>query len=116
MRITQKKGDTAVTQAIFLFTKMGFDVLLPVTESAPYDLVVDSGSELKKVQVRYTSSEQVDLRRIHSNSMGYVVKKTKPHAYDWLFVSTNSDSYLVKECLHGRRSVSLSVLPKINHS
>ena len=113
MRITQKKGDTAVAQAITIFTKMGFDVLLPITESAPYDIVVDTESGLKRVQIRYTSGKEVDLRRIHSNSSGYVVKKTKPKAYDWLFVANDTTAYLLKECLHDRRSVSLSVLPKI---
>ena len=104
----------AVAQSITIFTKMGFDVLLPITESAPYDVVVDTGDSLKKVQVRYTSSNEVDLRRIHSNSSGYVVKKTKPKAYDWLFVVTDTSAYLLKECLHTRRSVSVSVLPKVN--
>ncbi len=113
MRITQRKGDVAVAQSIAIFTKMGFDVLLPITESSPYDLVVDTGDELKKVQVRFTSGSQVDLRRIHSNSGGYVIKKTKLNAYDWLFVYTNTESYLLKKCLHERRSVSLSTLPKI---
>jgi len=75
MRHTQKKGDTAVAQAIASFTKAGYDVSLPLTESAAYDLIVDTGRDLKRVQVRYTSSHQVDLRRIHSNSQGYVVKR-----------------------------------------
>ncbi|MBP9701770.1 MAG: hypothetical protein KBD47_02175 [Candidatus Pacebacteria bacterium] len=113
MRITQRKGDIAVAQSIAVFTKMSYDVLLPLTESAPYDLVVDADGDLKRVQVRYTSGKEVDLRRIHSNSGGYVVKKTKPRAYDWLFVYTDKDMYLLKECLHERRSVSLSVLPKL---
>ena len=41
---------------------------------------------LKRVQVRYTSITEVDLRRIHSNSNGYVIKKPKENAYDWLYV------------------------------
>ncbi len=76
MRKTQRKGGIAVAQAIASFTRAGYDVSLPLTESAPYDLIVDTGLDLKRVQVRYTSSHQVDLRRIHSNSQGYVVKRT----------------------------------------
>jgi hypothetical protein len=114
MRITQRKGDIAVTQAIAIFTKMNFDVLLPITESAPYDLVVDTGQELKRVQVRYTSTKEVDLRRIHSNSTGYVVKKTKENAYDWLCVVTDQEIYLLKECLHERRSINVSMLSKFD--
>ncbi len=106
MRITQRKGDMAVAQAIATFTKMGFDVLIPLTESAAYDLVVDENEHLKRVQIRFSSSDCVELRRIHSNSQGYVIKKTKENAYDWLFVlREDGRQYLIKQCFAGRRSV-----------
>ncbi len=112
MRTTQRKGDIAVAQAIARFTKMGFDVSIPVTESASYDLVVDVGKKLNKVQVRYSSTKEVALRRIHSNSKGYVVKKTKPHAYDWLYIFKDTgEEYLIKECLAGRNSI----VPTLNY-
>lgn len=113
MRITQRKGDIAVSQAIATFTRMGFDVSLPVTESAPYDLILDTGNEgLKRVQVRYTSLSEVDLRRIHSNSNGYVIKKPKENAYDWLYIlKQDGTEYLLKSCLPGRRSFT----PQIEH-
>jgi len=107
VRETQKKGDLAVAQAIATFTRLGHDVALPITESAAYDLILDCGEGLKRVQVRYTSSNrgQVDLRHIHSNGGGYVVKKTKPNAYDWLYVlNDRGEQFLLKECLHARRS------------
>lgn len=108
MRTTQRRGDIAVSQAVASFTRSGYDVSLPLTESAAYDLIVDTGLELKRVQVRYTSSHQVDLRRIHSNSNGYVVKRARPNAYDWLYVLNNKDEeFLVRECLHSRRSWNL---------
>lgn len=107
MRITQRKGDIAVSQAIATFTKMGFDVALPITESAAYDIVLDTPEGLKRVQVRYTSLTEVDLRRIHSNSKGYVIKKPKENSYDWLYILKHSgEEYLLKLCLHGRRSFS----------
>jgi len=106
MRITQRKGDIAVSQAIARFTKMGYDVALPLTESAHYDLIVDTGRVLKRVQVRYSSVREVALRRIHSNSKGYVVKKTKANAYDWLYIFKNSgEEYLIKRCLANRNSI-----------
>ena len=86
MRTTQRKGDIAVSQAIARFTKMGYDVALPLTESASYDLIVDIGQTLKRVQIRYSGTREVPLRRIHSNSKGYVIKKTKVNAYDWLYI------------------------------
>ncbi len=107
MRLTQRKGDIAVSQAVATFTKYGYDVSIPLTESAAYDLIVDTGLKLKRVQVRYTSGKKVDLRRIHSNSQGYVVKKTTENAYDWLYIYTiENEEFLIKSCLHNRRSIS----------
>lgn len=106
MRDTQKKGDLAVAQAIASFTRLGFDVALPITESAAYDILVDDKGIIRRVQVRYCGNGEVELRRIHSNSAGYVIKKTKQDAYDWLYVlDTSNHEYLLKKCLDGRRSV-----------
>jgi len=106
MRETQRKGDIAVSQAIASFTKYGYDVALPLTESAAYDLIVDTDKGLKRVQVRYTSGRGVDLRRVHSNSRGYVVKKPKPNSYDWLYIlKSTGEEYLIKKCLSGRRAI-----------
>ncbi len=106
MRLTQRKGDIAVSQAVASFTKLGFDVSIPLTESASYDLIIDTSKEIKRVQVRYASTKDVDLRRVHSNSKGYVVNKSKENAYDWLYVlSSNGKEFLFKTCFAGRRSV-----------
>ncbi len=106
MRDTQKKGDYAVAQSIATFTKMGYDVALPITESAAYDVLVDDDYGVHRVQVRYCGGKEVELRRVHSNSTGYVVKKTKPNSYDWLYVlMSDGREYLIKECLDSRRSV-----------
>ncbi|HSK71483.1 MAG TPA: group I intron-associated PD-(D/E)XK endonuclease [Pyrinomonadaceae bacterium] len=112
MRLTQRKGDLATVQAIATFTKMGFDVSIPITESASYDIVVDTLEVLKRVQVKYSSDKKVDLRNIHSNSNGYVVKKAKDNSYDWLYVlyvkGDVVEEHLFKECFVNRRSVSLT--------
>ena len=106
MRDTQRKGDIAVTSSIATFTRLGYDVSLPVTDSAAYDVVVDDSTGLYRVQVRYFSGIEVELRRIHSNSRGYVIKKTKTQAYDWLYILKSSgEEYLIKQCLDGRRSI-----------
>jgi hypothetical protein len=106
MRTTQLKGDLAVTQAIATFTRRKMDVSLPITESASYDIIVDDNGTLYRVQVRYSSGIEVELRRIHSNSTGYVIKKTKANAYDWLYILDSAGKeYLIKKCLEGRRSI-----------
>ena len=106
MRTTQRKGDIAVSKAIARFTTMGYDVSLPFTESAPYDLVVDTNKGLKRVQVRYGGVREIALRRIHSNSKGYVVKKAKIDAYDWLYIfKSTGEEYLIRKCLSNRNSI-----------
>lgn len=89
---------------------MGYDVSIPLTESAAYDLIVDDGHQLARVQCKFANQRrrQVDLRRIHSNSTGYVVKRTLDGSYDWLFVLDGTGGeYLMKTCFAERRSVTL---------
>jgi hypothetical protein len=108
VRATQRKGDIATARAVARFTTMGYDVAIPLTESAAYDLVVDDGRTLARVQCKFVSGRQVDLRRIHSNAGGYVVKRTEAGAYDWLYVlDAAGREYLLRECFAGRRSVNL---------
>ncbi|MBI5357406.1 hypothetical protein HZB74_00960 [Candidatus Saccharibacteria bacterium] len=107
MRTTQRKGDIALTQAVATFTKLGYDISLPITESAHYDMVVDFKDKLVRVQVKYCGTKEVDLRLIHSNSRGYVVKKSKENSYDWLYIlEPTGREYLILECLPGRRSIT----------
>ena len=111
MRITQRKGDVATAQAVATFTELGYDVSIPLTESARYDLVVDDGSGLHRVQVKYSSRKKVDVRSIHSNSQGYVVKKARGNDYDWLYVLQVGDAgrkeFLFRRCFPGRNTVTL---------
>ena len=114
MRLTQRKGDIAVSQAVATFTKLGYDVSIPITESAAYDLIVDTGSDLARVQVKYTSTDDVDLRKVHSNSNGYVVGKYKDKDFDWLYVYTESgDEYIYQKSLIGRTSLALTKMSKL---
>ena len=113
-RATQRKGDIAVARAIASFTEAGLDVLIPLTESAAYDLAVDDGAGLQRVQCKYASTGYVDLRNIHSNSQGYVVKFLRPDAYDWLYVlHADGREFLVDHCPVGRRGMSVVKMPSL---
>ncbi len=86
---------------------MGADVLCPLTESAAYDLVVDMNNSLKRVQVRFSSDKEVGLRRIHSNSKGYVVKRIRKDAFDWLYVlNKKGQEFLITQDLSGRSCIT----------
>src|SRR6266545_1067423 len=102
----------ATACAVATFTGMGFDVSIPLTESASYDLIVDDGQGLHRLQCKFASTREVDLRRLHSNSQGYVTKRVVEGAYDWLYVLRPSGAeFLIKECHAGRRSVT----PRAEH-
>lgn len=81
---------------------------VPLTESAAYDIVVDIEGELKRVQCKYCGSDnnEVGLRRIHSNSKGYVVNKYEVNSYDVLYVlRKDGEEFLFTEDLSGRSTV-----------
>ena len=111
MRTTQRKGDIATAQAIATFTNLGYDVSIPLTESARYDLVVDDGTGFHRVQVKYSSRDNVGVRSIHSNSKGYVIRKAREGYYDWLYVlqvtAAGAKEYLFRCCFAGRNAVTL---------
>lgn len=111
MRETQIKGDSATTQAIATFTRLGYDVSIPVTESAAYDIIVDLKGKLLRVQCKWCGSKnwEVGLRNIHSNSKGYVVKTYADDAFDALYVlRSDGEEFLIRECLSGRRSIRVN--------
>jgi len=51
-RDTKRIGDISEAQVITAFTKLGYDVLLPFGENHRYDLVVDDGANLFRIQVK----------------------------------------------------------------
>jgi hypothetical protein len=111
MRTTQKKGDLAKARAIQTFTSYGYDVGILITESAAYDLLVDYNGVIKRIQAKFNGDEDkcVSLRRIHSNSKGYVIKKYAENSYDWIYVLyKDGTEYLIKECLAGRSTVNVN--------
>lgn len=106
---TQYKGDCGKAKAISTLTELGFKIGMLLTESAHYDLLVDVGDDVKRVSVKYLGSKTggLDLRHIHSNSGGYVVRKPEENDYDWLYIYKNDGKeYLYKECLHSRSFIT----------
>ena len=52
---SKKQGDAGLGQAIAYFTMRGYDVALPLTDSADWDLIVETEDGLKRVQVKTSS-------------------------------------------------------------
>jgi len=52
---SKKQGDAGLGQAIAYFTSKGYDVALPLTDSADWDIIVEIDGALKRVQVKTSS-------------------------------------------------------------
>lgn len=101
-----QKGNVGLAMAIAYFCRCGYTVALPLTDTQPYDLIVDIDGTLKKVQAKFTSKAydvnntnySVDLRlRGHVNAKGqYYDKGFNKDAIDFLFIYTASNTqYLI---------------------
>lgn len=96
---SKKQGDIGMCYAMAYYAKLGWTVSVPVTDSQDYDLVVDNGTRLFKVQVKTTKSISpsgnyiVSLRTIGGNRSG--TGKCKDSS-DLLFALTDSgDCYSI---------------------
>ena len=99
---SKQKGDLAVAKAIAFYMENENEVLLPIGDKRPYDLVVEVDNELKKVQCKYTSSKtkynryQVPLRVMGGNQSYLTARSYKKGDFDVLFVLTASgDLYAI---------------------
>ena len=99
---SKQKGSIAVAQCIAKLYQMGHEVLLPVGDRNPYDLVFDDGTKLNKVQVKYAGRNsngrhKAGLRIAGGNQSFNYVKKYSNKDFDYLYVFTEDNrSYLIK--------------------
>lgn len=99
---SKQKGSLAVSQCIAKLYKLGYEVLLPIGDRSPYDLVFDDGYKLNKVQVKYAGkyskgSHKAGLRITGGNQSFNYAKKYRDDAFDYLFVYTEDGrTYLIK--------------------
>lgn len=99
---SRKQGDIGLGSAIAYFTSNHYVVSIPLTDSQEYDLVVDAGDGLKKVQVKTSSyqtpsgSYEVMLKTKGGNKSRVSVKSFDPTAVDLLFILLSDGSrYLI---------------------
>lgn len=94
-----KQGDAGLGVAIGWFASNGWTVCVPLTDSQEYDLIVDNGSGLKKIQVktsRYICSKarapKVELR---TKCGAWKTVKFFTENVDYLFIVTDRGNYLI---------------------
>jgi len=96
---SKQKGDIALAKAIAHYIEAGYEVLLPVGDRRPYDLVIeDDDGNLKKVQCKYTSCKSrhgvftVPLRVMGGNRSFHTAKAYDKKDFDILFAYTAEGS------------------------
>jgi hypothetical protein len=68
MHHTKEKGDLGVLKAQLDLFEQGFAILNPVTEHAPFDLVVYDKGVFRRVQVKYKSVDKTGGITVHFRS------------------------------------------------
>jgi hypothetical protein len=97
----RKQGNAGLGIAIAYFARIGIDVAIPLTDTQRYDLVIDRGDRLERVQVKTTTMKQghgysVHLRTIGGNKSQVVSREFHPSDYEWLFVVCgDATAYLI---------------------
>ncbi|QXV84384.1 hypothetical protein bas34_0081 [Escherichia phage SelmaRatti] len=97
---TNKKGNIGLGSAIAHFTSKGLIVSLPLNDSQDYDLIVDMGGTLNKVQVKYTSQKApsgsyILAMRSTSGTSRVAYKTLNETNIDLVFVYTDQYQLLI---------------------
>jgi len=70
-------GDLAELKVACLFAEKGYIVSRPMSDNAPYDLIVDSGDKLKRVQVKARCVRDGKINvELHTTMVNY----TRPYS------------------------------------
>jgi hypothetical protein len=111
---TTKQGDLGEARAIYEYSKMGHSVSRTLFDSEKYDLIVDDGESLKRVQVKTTASKSdygiymCGLKTCGGNQSYNTIRKREDDDYDLLFVLADSgECWSIPESELPRNSINL---------
>ncbi len=92
-----KQGDIGEARAIYEYTRLGYTVSRTIFDSARYDLIIDDGTKLLRVQVKTSTYEtksgafEVGVKTSGGNTRENTVRLRDENDYDVLFVLTSSN-------------------------
>jgi hypothetical protein len=96
---SKKQGDVGMCYAIAYYSRLGWTVSIPITDSQDYDLLVENtDNNILKVQVktsRYLTeggTYQVSLKICGGNKSGQTIKKMDKNYIDLVFVLVDDGS------------------------
>lgn len=99
---SKHKGSYAVAQCVAKMYEKGYEVLFPLGDRMPYDLVIDDGKTLRKVQCKYAGFYERDghvaeLRTTGGNQSFNTAKKYTDSCFDLLYILTKSGKHYLIE-------------------
>jgi len=107
----RKQGDAGMGIAIGWFACAGYTVCVPLTDSQPYDLVVDDGEHgLQRVSVKTTTqikggAYEVGLRTQGGNKSQFTIRHFDQAGIEILFVACDDGSrYVIPTTAFAARS------------
>ena len=114
---SKKQGDAGLGQAIAYFTMKGYNIALPLTDSADWDLIVEMEDGLKRVQVK-TSSQLTKTGVMKFNcdvkggnrSFNKPAKTIQEQSWELIFLHhlvTNKQALIPKEALLTKAQINL---------
>ena len=116
--ITRKQGDIGVSAAVYHYTKLGYIVSIPQTEASRYDILIDDGQSVKKVQCKTSSWKRgtsssyiVQLSTNGGNKSGTgKISYISSQDVDLVFVWCDDESLweFPAEVCEGKRNIVLS--------
>lgn len=96
---TVGQGSVGLSAAVFKYTQLGYNVLLPLVDNQSYDLAIEKDDVFQKVQVKTSSvirngNYLVQLKKVRHNKNANVI--TPLEGCDILFVlCSNGDCYSI---------------------
>jgi hypothetical protein len=113
---SKKQGDAGLGQAIAHFTELGYDVALPLTDSADWDMIVEIDGILKRVQVKTSSQLRNDIEVFDAsvkggNKSSSSIKTIDQQSWDLIFlyhIGTKRKALIPKESLTTNGQISFS--------
>lgn len=119
---TNEKGGLGETRFIHEFTKKGYKVSIPLGHDAAYDLIIDDGEKLHRVQVKSVeSSDDVVLirtERTYTSGSRIVSRRYTTSDFDLLAVYDRRCDVcytLPAFMVAGKSAVSLRLTPTKNN-
>jgi PD-(D/E)XK endonuclease len=118
MALAKSKGDLAELIVAADLARRGYQVSFPYGEDCDYDLIVDRGGRLERVQVKYADSkgDVISVQCYSSSLTNGKVKRRKPYTeltVDWIAVydpATDRCYYVAShEFADGRYHISLRI-------